>query len=92
MKKLIGNLRVRPSPGSGSLGPHYEIDFIPYSGKVNGQTVRVTTYDDLVEFLINLRLKEDEATGWAGRARNDVILISSLERTEDQLRDSGLLS
>jgi hypothetical protein len=92
MKKLIGNLRVRPNPGSEALGPHYEIDFMPYSGKLDTQTVRVKTYDDLVEFLINLRIKEDEATGWAGRARNDVILISSIERTEDQLKDSGLLA
>jgi hypothetical protein len=91
MKKLIGNLRVRPNPGSESLGPHYEIDFMPYSGKLNTQNVRVKTYDDLVAFLIDLRVKEDEATRWAGQARNSPILIPSVERSEEQLRDSGLL-
>ena len=92
MKKLIGNLRVRPNAGSESLGPHFEIDFVPYSGKLNTQTVRVKTYDDLVEFLINFRIKEDEATRWAGRARNDLILINSIERTEEQLKENGLLA
>jgi len=91
MKKLIGNLRVRPNPGSESLGPHYEIDFMPYSGKLNTQTVRVKSYDDLVAFLIDFRVKEDEATRWAGQARNSPILIPSVERTEEQLKDSGLV-
>jgi hypothetical protein len=91
MKKLIGNLRVRPNPGSNTMGPHYEIDFMPYSGKLNTQTVRVKTYDDLVSFLIDFRIKEDEASRWAGQARNSLILIPSIERTEEQLKDSGLV-
>jgi hypothetical protein len=91
MKKLIGNLRVRPNPGSESLGPHYEIDFMPYSGKLNTQTVRVNSYDDLVAFLIEFKVKEDEASRWAGQARNSLILIPSVERTEEQLKESGLL-
>jgi len=91
MKKLIGNLRVRPNPGSESIGPHYEIDFMPYSGKLNTQTVRVSNYDDLVAFLIEFRMKEDEATRWAGQARNSLILIPSIERTEEQLKESGLV-
>jgi hypothetical protein len=91
MKKLMGNLRIRPNPGSGSAGPHYEIDFLPYSGKLNTQTVSAHTYDELVAFLIEFRMKEDEATRWAGQARNSLILIPSIERTEEQLRDSGLV-
>ena len=91
MKKLIGNLRVRPNPGSESIGPHYEIDFMPYSGKLNTQTVRVSNYDDLVAFLIEFRMKEDEATRWSGQARNSLILIPSVERTEEQLKESGLV-
>ena len=92
MKKLIGNLRVRPNLGSDTMGPHYEIDFMPYSGKLNTQTVRVKTYDDLVSFLIDFRMKEDEASRWAGQARNALILIPSIERTEEQLKESGLVA
>ena len=93
MKKLIGNLRVRPNQGSESLGPHYEIDFMPYSGKLNTQTVRVKSYDDLVAFLIDFRVKEDEATRWAGKARSQgVIIIDSFERQDSLLREKGLLA
>jgi hypothetical protein len=91
MKKLIGNLRIRPNQGSDTLGPHYEVDFVPYSGRINSQTVRVKTYDDLVAFLIDFRIREDEATRWAGQARNATVLIPSIERTEEQLKDSGLV-
>lgn len=93
MTKLIGTLRIQPNPGSETVGPHFAIDFQPYSGRVNTQTVRASTYDDLVEFLIAIRMSEDEATRWAGKARSQgVVLISGIERTEAQLRDSGLLA
>ena len=55
--------------------------------------MRASTYDDLVEFLIGIRISEDEATRFAGQARSQgVVLISGIERTEAQLRDSGLLA
>lgn len=93
MTKLIGTLRIQPNPGSETVGPHFAIDFQPYSGRLNTQTVRASTYDDLVEFLIGIRMSEDEATRWAGKARSQgVVLISGIERTEAQLRDSGLLA
>jgi len=93
MTKLIGTIRIQPNPGSEAVGPHFAIDFQPYSGHLNTQTVRASTYDDLVEFLIGIRMSEDEATRWAGKARaQGVVLISGIERTEAQLRDSGLLA
>lgn len=89
--KLTGTIRITPRSGSEKLGPHFEVVFVPYHGRVNAQTVRVTTHDDLVKFLVEIKLSEDEASRWAGRARSDVVLIPSIERTEAQLRDSGLL-
>ena len=74
------------------MGPHFEIVFVPYHGRVNTQTVRVHTHDELVSFLVGMKLTEDEASRWAGRARLDVVLIPSIERTEAQLKDSGLLA
>jgi len=93
MKKLIGTIRIQPDPGSDTVRPHFAIDFLPYSGRLNTQTVRASNYEDLVQFLIGIRLSEDEASRWAGKARaQGVVLISSIERTEEQLRDSGLLA
>jgi hypothetical protein len=55
--------------------------------------VRVNTHEDLVAFLMEIRLPEDEASRWAGRARGEgSVLISGIERTEAQLKESGLLA
>ena len=61
MMKLIGTIRIQPNPGSDTMGPHFEIDFLPYHGRLNTQTVRARTRDDLVEFLIRTKISEDEA-------------------------------
>ena len=92
MKKLIGNIRIKPNPASNTMVAHFAIDFQPYHGRLNTQTVRLTTHDDLVEFLIGIKISEDEATQWAGRARSSVVLIPSVERTEELLRNKGLLA
>lgn len=92
MKKLIGTVRITPKPGDDKSLPHFEVDFVPYSGKLDTRAVRVNTHDELVEFLISIRISEDEAARWAGRARGSVVLIPSIERTEDLLRESGLLA
>jgi hypothetical protein len=93
MMKLTGTIRIQPNPGSDTMGPHFEIDFLPYHGRPNTQTVRASTRDELVEFLMRIKISEDEATRWAGKARSQgVVLISGIERTEAQLRDSGLLA
>jgi hypothetical protein len=91
MKKLIGNIRITPNAGTETMGPHFEVVFVPYVGRINAQTVRVSSHDDLVAFLIGIKLSEDEASRWAGRARGDVVLIPSVERTEDLLKENGLL-
>jgi hypothetical protein len=42
---------------------------------------------------MNLKISEDEATRWAGKARTQgVVLISGIERTESQLQENGLLA
>ena len=53
--------------------------------------MRVTSHDDLVAFLIEIKFSEDDASRWAGRARSSVVLIPSIERTEELLKENGLL-
>ena len=91
MKKLIGTVRITPNPGDDKSLPHFDVVFVPYSGKLDTQTVQLNTHDELVEFLISLKISEDEASRWAGRAKASVVLIPSIERTEEFLRDCGLL-
>jgi hypothetical protein len=92
MAKLTGNIRITPNPGNETRGPHFEVDFVPYHGRYNTQTVRVTTQDDLVAFLIEIKFSEDDAGRWAGRARSSVVLIPSVERNEALLKENGLLA
>jgi hypothetical protein len=92
MKKLIGTVRITPSPGDEKTLPHFDVVFQPYSGKLDTRTVQVNTHDDLVSYLISLKISEDEAARWAGRAKGSVVLIPSVERTEELLRESGLLA
>jgi hypothetical protein len=93
MPKLTGNLRITTNPGTAQGPPHFEVSFVPYSGRVNSVPVKVGNHDDLVQFLMGIKLSEDEAGRWAGRARSEgVILIPNIERTEAQLKGSGLLS
>lgn len=93
MPKLIGNLRITANAGSEGMRPHFEIVFVPHAGRLDTKTVSVATYDDLVAFLIGIRISEDEATRWAGRVRSGgVILIPNLERNDGLLRESGLLA
>jgi hypothetical protein len=92
MVKLIGNLRIRTNPGSEGVRPHFEVVFVPYAGRLNTKPVMVSNYEDLVSLLMELRISEDEAKRWAGKARSEgVVLISGVERTEGQLKDNGLL-
>jgi len=91
MKKLIGTVRITPQPGDGTTLPHFDVVFLPYSGKIETPTVEVSTYDELVEFLVSIKISEDEASRWAGRAKGSVVLIPSVEQTEELLRDRGLV-
>jgi hypothetical protein len=60
---------------------------------VEAKPVCVNTHEELVTFLMEARLPEDEASRWAGRARGEgVVIISGIERTESQLKDCGLLA
>lgn len=91
--KVIGTIRIAPNAGDASTKPHYEISFVPFAGRLNTKIVRVNTHEDLVAFLIEMRLPEDEASRWAGRARGEgVVLITGVERTEAILKDNGLLA
>jgi hypothetical protein len=86
MAKVTGNIRINANPG------HFEVVFVPYAGRLNTKPVKVSNLDDLVALLMNLKLDEDEATRWAGKARTQgVVLISGVERTESQLKENGLL-
>jgi hypothetical protein len=92
MAKVTGNLRITANPGSATVRPHFEVVFVPYAGRLNTKPARVNSHDDLVTLLMDLKFPEDDATKWAGKARSQgIILISSVERTEPQLRDAGLL-
>ena len=92
MKKLTGNVRITPNPGTDTMGPHFEIVFVPYAGRINAQTVRINSHDELVAFLIGIKIPEDEASRWAGRAKGSLVLIPNVERTEELLKENGLLA
>jgi hypothetical protein len=93
MQKLIGTIRITPQAGSETERPHFDVVFLPYHGRLNTLVVKVTTHDELVSFLMDIKLGEDEAARWAGKARSQgVVLISGVERTEAQLRESGLIA
>ena len=93
MAKLIGNIRITAVVGSEGTLPHFEVVFVPYSGRLNTRTVSLATYDDLVAFLTEIRISEDEATRWAGRVRTGgVVLIPNVERNDSLLRENGLLA
>jgi hypothetical protein len=92
MAKVTGTIRINANPGSSATAGHFEVIFVPYAGRFNTKAVRVSSLDDLVTLLMNLKISEDEATSWAGKARTQgVVLISGVERTESQLQENGLL-
>jgi hypothetical protein len=92
MAKLMGNLRIKVNPGAEGERPHFEVVFIPYAGRLNTTPAKANNHDDLVSLLTELKLSEDDASKWAGRARaQGVVLIPSFERTDTLLREMGLL-
>jgi hypothetical protein len=93
MAKVTGTIRINANPGSSAAVGHFEVVFVPYAGRLNTTPVKVSNLDDLVTLLMNLKISEDEATRWAGKARTQgVVLISGVERTESQLQENGLLA
>ena len=93
MKKLTGTLKITIVPEAESIRAHFEAVFVPYVGRLNTQVVKLHTHQDLANFLIDLRIAEDEATRWAGKARVEgVVLISPFERSDSQLKEYGLLN
>jgi len=93
MAKLMGNLRVTAVPASEGKRPHFEVVFVPYSGRLATKPATAETYDELVSLLMELKFSEDESARWAGKARSQgIILIDSVERTDVLLREKGLLA
>jgi hypothetical protein len=93
MAKATGTIRINANPGSSGGVGHFEVTFVPYAGRLTAKPVRVSNLDDLIALLMNLKISEDEAARWAGKARTQgVVLIPSIERTEQQLRENGLLA
>jgi hypothetical protein len=91
--KVTGTIRITPKAGDETTKPHFEVMFVPFAGRLNTKAVSVNTHEDLVAFLMEIRLSEDDASRWAGRARGEgVVLITGIERTEAQLKESGLLA
>ena len=87
-----GTLRITANPGTKGAGAYFEVVFLPYAGRLNTIPVNVSNHDDLVALLMDLKIDEDEATRWAGKARaQGIVLISGVERTELLLREKGLL-
>ncbi|MGH9432495.1 MAG: hypothetical protein ACRD3T_13220 [Terriglobia bacterium] len=92
MTKLNGNLRIARSAESEKSRPHFEVSFVPYAGRVKTQAVRLAGQDDVVEFLMKVRISEDESSRWAGKAQSEgIVLIPDVHLTEDQLRENGLI-
>ena len=93
MPKLTGTIQIKTKAPSENTEAYYEVSFVAYHGRLNAQPVRITSQEDLVQFLIGIRLSEDDASRWAGRARSQgVLLIPGVETTESVLKDNGLLS
>ena len=93
MAKLIGTIRITPNAGNETTKPHFEVTFVPFAGRLETRAVKLGTYDDLVSFLVNIRLSEDEASRWAGKARSEgTVLIAGIERHDTLLREIGLLA
>jgi len=93
MPKLIGNLQIKLNPGTEGVRPHFEVAFVPYAGRLNTKPAKAFSHDDLVTLLTELKLSEDDASKWAGRARSQgVVLIPSFERPDSLLREMGLLA
>lgn len=92
MTKLNGSIRITPNPGGDGRAPHFEVLFVPFRGKLNTPTVRITSLDDLTAFLIQIKISEDDAARSSGRARAGVVLITNIERTEELLKENGLLA
>ena len=89
----MGNLKITTHAASETEPAHYEVVFVPYSGRLNTKPAKASNLEDLVTLLSDLKLSEDDATKWAGRARaQGVILIASFERTDTLLREMGLLA
>jgi hypothetical protein len=90
--KLHGNLRIARSADSGQARPHFQISFVPYAGRLNTQSVALESQDDLVEFLVKLKIDEDDSSRWAGKAQLEgIVLIPNVQLTEIQLREIGLI-
>lgn len=93
MPKLTGNLRITAKPASEGVRPHFEVMFLPYAGRMTTRPALAHSYDELVALLMDLKVDEDSATRYAGKARaQGVILIDSFERTDVLLREKGLLA
>jgi hypothetical protein len=93
MAKLTGNLQITVTPATAGARGCFEVSFIPYAGRLETHKVRVKTHDELVSILMDLKIGEDDAAKWAGRARSQgVVLIPNIERADSLLREMGLLS
>lgn len=93
MAKLMGNLQITAHPATEAEKAHFEVVFVPYAGRLNTKKFKVSTYDELVSYLMDLKISEDESAKWAGRARaQGVVLISSFERADSLLKEMGLLA
>ncbi len=92
MIKLKGNIRIATKNEPDSPGPVFNISFVPYHGRIKALEVRITRHDELVQYLIGIRLGDDQASLWAGRARSEgIVLIPEIERSEAQLKEYGLM-
>jgi len=93
MKKLTGTLKITTNRAADGSLLNFEVVFVPYVGRLNTRPAKPRTQEDLETFLIDLRMPEDEAARWAGKARVEgVVLVSPFERSDAQLIERGLLA
>ncbi len=92
MTKLKGTIRITSSAESEKSRPHFDAAFLPYAGRLNTQVLRLPNEDELVEFLMRLKISEDDSARWAGKAKSEgIILIPEIQVTEEQLKNNGLI-
>ena len=91
MKKLTGTLKI--TLGSEGGRANFSVAFVPYVGQLNTKVVKFFDFEDVGRFLMDLKIAEEDATRWAGKARVEgIVLISPFERSDEHLRENGLLA
>jgi hypothetical protein len=90
--KLKGTIRITSSQESEWAIRYYDVSFIPYHGRLKTQVMRFANAEELVEFLVRIKVGEDDSVRWAGKVKQEgLVLIPDIQLAEDELKGAGLI-